>query len=213
MESVAAVGARISAIEARLASLAHPPAAAHRGAAKVPSTGMAAAGAGLAASLATTSTATAQAGSFAQALAAASAPALAPVKAATAPLTAAALKGYGNGRIPAASLTSIGGKERLWAPAAEAFLKMRDAARAQGVTLGVNDSYRSYEQQVDVAARKGLYSQGGLAAKPGTSDHGWGKALDLQLDGRAQAWMRTNGERFGFTEDTPREPWHWVFKA
>ena len=67
------------------------------------------------------------------------------------------------------------------------------------------------EVQVDLAERKGLYSQGGLAAKPGTSDHGWGRALDLDLDAKAQAWMRANGDRYGFVEDTPREPWHWVF--
>jgi hypothetical protein len=42
-----------------------------------------------------------------------------------------------------------------------------------GVDIGVTDSYRSYDAQVDVARRKGLYSQGGLAATPGTSDHGW----------------------------------------
>jgi D-alanyl-D-alanine carboxypeptidase len=81
------------------------------------------------------------------------------------------------------------------------------------VTIGVTDSYRSYDAQADVTQRKGLYSQGGLAAQPGTSQHGWGLALDLDLDSRAQAWMRANAARFGFVEDTPREPWHWAFKA
>ncbi len=202
MEAMAAAGARIAMIEARIASLAHPPAVATA----ATGTALRTAPASTApASITTTAT-------FAQALAAATTPA--PTSAAAAaPLTAAQLRSHGNGRIPEGSLTSIGGGERLFAPAAEAFTKMRDAAKAQGVTLGVNDSYRSYEEQVDVAARKGLYSQGGLAAKPGTSDHGWGKALDLQLDGRAQSWIRANGERFGFSEDTPREPWHWVYKG
>ena len=36
---------------------------------------------------------------------------------------------------------------------------------------------------------------------PGTSNHGWGLAVDLDLDERAQAWMRTNAERFGFFEE------------
>ena len=78
--------------------------------------------------------------------------------------------------------------------------------------VGVTDSYRSYDVQVDVVRRKGLYSQGGLGAKPGTSQHGWGMAVDLDLDASAQAWMRTNAARFGFVEDTPREPWHWAFQ-
>lgn len=119
---------------------------------------------------------------------------------------------YDNGRLPDEALTSIGvGSHRLSAPAASAFRKMIAAAEAEGVTIGVTDSYRSYDAQVDVARRKGLYSQGGLAAKPGTSDHGLGLALDLDLDSTAQAWMRANGTRFGFVEDTPREPWHWKF--
>ena len=79
------------------------------------------------------------------------------------------------------------------------------------MTIGVTDSYRSYDAQVDVANRKGLYSQGGLAAKPGTSDHGLGLALDLDLDTNALSWMRANAGRFGFVEDTPRESWHWKF--
>ncbi|MFC3689844.1 M15 family metallopeptidase [Aquipuribacter hungaricus] len=122
------------------------------------------------------------------------------------------LKAYGNGKIPASALKEIGvGQHTLWAPAADAFAKMQAAAKADGITFGVTDSYRSYEAQVDVARRKGLYKNGGLAAVPGTSQHGWGMALDLKLDSKAQAWMRANAERFGFDESTPREPWHWSF--
>lgn len=119
---------------------------------------------------------------------------------------------YENGRMPAEALTPIGvGSHKLAAPAASAFTKLLAAAEADGVEIGVTDSYRSYDAQVDVARRKGLYSEGGLAAKPGTSDHGLGLALDLDLDASAQSWMRTNAGRFGFVEDTPREPWHWKF--
>jgi hypothetical protein len=71
------------------------------------------------------------------------------------------------------------------------------------VTIGITDSYRPHAEQVDLARRKGLYSQGGLAAKQGTSDHGWGMAVDLDLNAKAQAWMRANGPSFGFHEDTP----------
>lgn len=120
---------------------------------------------------------------------------------------------YGNGRIPADALATVSGtSHRLWAPAAEAFDSLRAAAARDGVRIGITDSYRSYDAQVDVAARKGLYSQGGLAAAPGTSPHGWGLAVDLDLDDRAQAWMRANAGAYGFAEDTPREPWHWVYQ-
>lgn len=128
-------------------------------------------------------------------------------------VTEAALKErYDNGRIPAGALTEIGSTgHRLAAPAAAAMEGLLRKARQDGVTIGITDSYRSYDEQVDLARRKGLYAQGGLAAAPGTSDHGWGLAVDLDLDAKAQAWMRANAGRFGFTENTPREPWHWKF--
>ncbi len=120
---------------------------------------------------------------------------------------------YGNGRVPVAELTPVAGTgHRLWAPAGGALEQLLADADADGVTIGITDSYRSFDAQVDVARRKGLYSQGGLAAEPGTSPHGWGIAVDLDLDAKAQAWMRANGERYGFVEDTPREPWHWVYR-
>jgi hypothetical protein len=126
----------------------------------------------------------------------------------------AELVAYGNGRIPAEALTPIGvGNHRLYGPAAEAFQQLLSDAAAAGIEIGVTDSYRSYDSQVDLARRKGLYSQGGLAATPGTSNHGWGLSVDLDLDATAQAWMRQNGARYGFVEDVPREPWHWTFRA
>ena len=120
---------------------------------------------------------------------------------------------YDNGRIPVAALTPIGvGDHRLAAPAAKAFIHLREAAARDGIQVGVTDSYRSYDDQVDLARRKGLYSEGGLAARPGTSDHGWGRSLDLDLDPRAQAWMRSHAEQFGFSENVAREPWHWTYQ-
>ncbi|MER7008748.1 M15 family metallopeptidase [Dactylosporangium sp. NPDC000555] len=121
---------------------------------------------------------------------------------------------YGNGRIPETALHPVGGTgHRLWAPVATALEALMRAARQDGVTIGITDSYRPYAEQVDLVKRKGLYSQGGLAARPGTSDHGWGLAVDLDLDAKAQAWMRANAGRFGFAETTPREPWHWAYRG
>jgi D-alanyl-D-alanine carboxypeptidase len=117
-----------------------------------------------------------------------------------------------NGRLPESALVPLGhAGQRLAAPAAAAFADLEAAARADGISFRVTDSYRSFDEQVDMARRKGLYSEGGLAAKPGTSQHGWGLAVDLGLDARAQAWMRSNAGKFGFVEDVPREPWHWTF--
>ncbi len=123
------------------------------------------------------------------------------------------LAAYGNGKIPASALAKVGDtNHKLWAPAAESLTRMVADAKRDGVTIGITDSYRPYEEQVDLARRKGLYSQGGLAAKPGTSEHGWGMAVDLDLNNKAQAWMRANGDKYGFDENVPREPWHWAYK-
>lgn len=124
------------------------------------------------------------------------------------------LAAYGNGKIPRDALASVGTTgHRLWAPASASLEGLMAAAKADGVDIGITDSYRTYESQVDLAERKGLYSEGGLAAKPGTSDHGWGMSVDLKLDGPALAWMRANGATYGFAEDVPREPWHWTFQG
>lgn len=120
---------------------------------------------------------------------------------------------YGNGRIPAEALSEVSGTggHRLWPPAARSLESLLAAAQADGITIGVTDSYRPYEVQVDLVARKGLYSQGGLAATPGTSDHGWGIATDLALSAQALEWMRSHAAAFGYVEDVPRETWHWAY--
>ena len=100
---------------------------------------------------------------------------------------------------------------RMWQPAAQSLSDLIAAAKADGVTIGVTEGYRSYDEQVSLAKTKGLYSQGGLAAQPGTSEHGWGIAADLKLDSAGLAWMKANASRYGFVADTPRESWHWAY--
>jgi len=121
---------------------------------------------------------------------------------------------YGNGRIPPDRLVRIGqGNHRLYAPAAASWDQVVQAARDDGIDLRITDSYRSYDQQVDLVRRKGLYSEGGLGARPGTSNHGWGLAVDADVrDPDVLAWVRENAPRFGWVEAAPREPWHWEFR-
>jgi D-alanyl-D-alanine carboxypeptidase len=123
------------------------------------------------------------------------------------------LAAYGNGKVPASALEQVGGtRYKLWAPAAESLTTMMAAAKKDGVTIGITESYRPYAEQVDLAKRKGLYSQGGLAAKPGTSEHGWGMAADLDLNAQALSWMKRHGADYGFVNNVPRESWHWAYK-
>lgn len=120
---------------------------------------------------------------------------------------------YSNGAIPPEALAPVGDTgHRLWAPAANGLSALIDDAAAEGIDVGITDSYRPLAVQERLAREKGLYSQGGLAAVPGTSNHGWGVATDLDLDAEGLAWMRENGWRYGFVEDVPREPWHWTYR-
>jgi zinc D-Ala-D-Ala carboxypeptidase len=120
---------------------------------------------------------------------------------------------YANGRIPQSALTTIGiGGHRLLPHVAQAFIALREAAKRDGINIGVTDSYRTYDQQVDLAQRKGLYKNGGLAATPGTSNHGLGRAVDVDTNAAGTAWLHANASRFGFST-IPREPWHWEYKG
>ena len=200
MEAIAAIDQRLGEINSLIASLAPRSPAQALGAS------------GLRGSLATLA---APGTSFADVLASVS-PGGSSLGAAAAELNAngvpRALAGYGNGLIPESALAPINGSnQRMWAPAAEQLNKLMADAAASGVSISVTDGYRSYDSQVRVAAEKGLYSQGGVAAQPGTSQHGWGLATDLKLDATAQAWMRAHAKDYGFVENVPREPWHWEF--
>ena len=156
--------------------------------------------------------------SFADVLASVSSPSQTSLAAAASQLNAQgvprSLAGYGNGRIPSGALTPINGSnERMWTPAAEKLNALMADAKAAGISISVTDGYREYDSQVRLAKEKGLYSQGGLAAAPGTSQHGWGLAVDLGLNPNSQAWMRQHAKEYGFVENVPGEPWHWEFSA
>ncbi len=128
--------------------------------------------------------------------------------------------GYSNGMIPASKLCSLGvSGHKLRCDAAAAYLKLASAYRAQyGKSLCITDSYRSYAAQVDLYARKPS-----LAALPGTSNHGWGVAVDLcggiEHYGTVQyQWMKAHASAFGWVHpawaeqgSSREEPWHWEF--
>lgn len=200
MEAIAAIDQRLGEINSLIASLA-PRNPAHA--------------LGSSYALSSVSSLYASGSSFADVLASVS-PGGSSLAAAAAELNAdgvpRALAGYGNGLIPESALAPLNGTgERMWAPAAAQLNKLMADAASAGVSITVTDGYRDYDSQVRVAAEKGLYSQGGLAAVPGTSEHGWGLATDLKLDATAQAWMRQHAKEYGFVENVPREPWHWEF--
>ena len=126
------------------------------------------------------------------------------------------LSGYPNGMLPTSALCPLDGTNGLVlrADAAAAFNRM---AAAGGMPCPGN-SYRSYSQQV------ALYKvKPSLAAVPGTSNHGWGVAIDFacgadSYGSAAYQWLKTNGPRFGWNHPawaepggSRQEPWHWEY--
>ena len=93
--------------------------------------------------------------------------------------------------------------------------------------------YRSYEGQLKVRIKKPK-----LAAVPGTSNHGWGLAIDMSYSdpsgasqsfsysGKYYKWLLSKQAEFGFInpewarengtgkkhKSKKEEPWHWEFK-
>jgi peptidoglycan hydrolase CwlO-like protein len=125
--------------------------------------------------------------------------------------------GYANGLIPASDLCGIIGGGMLRPDAAVAFNRMTQAyARAFGRPLCINAAYRPYADQVRL-----FRLEPSFAAVPGTSNHGWGLAVDLgcgvQNYGSPQyRWMTQHAGTYGFVHPAwavrnPFEPWHWEF--
>jgi len=93
-----------------------------------------------------------------------------------------------------------------------------DYVAAIGQPLCITDSYRTLSEQYRLARTKPR-----LAATPGTSNHGWGLAVDLcssvTNDRAAIAWLTENGPIYGWANPAwaraggsgPREPWHWEY--
>lgn len=88
--------------------------------------------------------------------------------------------------------------------------------------------YRSYDKQVEAKAYWTAQGKPGNAATPGTSNHGWGLAIDLQAKpgtsmtyGSAEyKWLMQNAGAYGYCNPKnmqqggsgPAEPWHWQYK-
>ncbi len=128
---------------------------------------------------------------------------------------------YPNGQIPASGLCPLFKQpgERLRPRAAAAFNALSKAyEKDSGQPICITDSYRSFPEQVVVKAAKGRW-----AATPGTSEHGYGRALDLcggieNFGAAAHLWMKQNAPLYGwFHPDWAAaggslpEPWHWEF--
>lgn len=125
-----------------------------------------------------------------------------------------------NGQLDVGTLVEIRKNLYLKANAAWWFNKMsEDFQKHFGYPIGVTDAYRTLASQVRLKKEKGPF-----AAKPGTSNHGWGVALDLgtrinSFTSAEHKWMVAHGHEYGWVnpawarDNNPgngqQEPWHW----
>lgn len=149
--------------------------------------------------------------------------------------------GLENGRLPEELLMEVSrhGSYRClvttFGGAAQAWLSLVDAAQSQGVDLEGGWCYRTYEEQVALWTSRQCYVPGMCdgdpyppTAEPGTSNHGWGLAVDvwdrsdliLGCTAPEFEWLQTFGPSFGWVHPewahcgrSGQEPWHWEFQG
>lgn len=146
------------------------------------------------------------------------------------------LSGQRNGQLPAGILIATPGLNggpvvRLVAPAARAWRALAGTAQDAGIVLQATslvDSYRPYDVQyatfhqryttqrntdwdIKVCGGTTYYQKPGTAAAacPGTSNHGYGLAVDIaDAEGKRLEWLLANELRFGFSHELQSESWH-----
>ncbi|CAF0857974.1 unnamed protein product [Didymodactylos carnosus] len=126
------------------------------------------------------------------------------------------------------SLSSSQSDNTMTAKTACAFDKMYTAASKAGVSIKIASAFRTVARQNyfwNCYVTKKC-NNGNLAARPGTSNHGKGQALDLNTNcgkqtgarpacggSKVYQWLYKNGHKYGFTRTVKSEPWHWEFKG
>lgn len=172
-----------------------------------------------------------------------------PFKPESAVKTPTCAKGYDNGKLPSSILEPIGMGPRfvMVREAARAHRALMKKAQRDGIKLWTSGNpYRSFEGQVSLFKRRydnvpkpapwrREFWQGSWwwlkkrpngrpvagAARPGTSNHGKGCAIDwarknslgvtVSLDDRTLRWLAENAPNFGFYNTVKSENWHWCW--
>jgi peptidoglycan hydrolase-like protein with peptidoglycan-binding domain len=121
-----------------------------------------------------------------------------------------------NGKIPGNELAPINGfsdpNDRLYksSGAAAGWNAMCHEAKSKGMAIpeptGPNSSYRTYESQVFF-----WNHQPPLAARPGTSNHGWGRAVDNKTQAGVNT-IKAIGAKYGwYWGEVKSEWWHTTY--
>ena len=129
---------------------------------------------------------------------------------------------------------SYGENQMVTSDTFDAFLNMYNAAKKENLTLIINSSYRSYEDQEEIyneyKSTRGEEFANKIAAKPGYSEHQTGMAIDIQTYGSTAStfesfkefkWLQDNAHKYGFILRYPKdkeyltgyeyESWHYRY--
>jgi hypothetical protein len=129
--------------------------------------------------------------------------------------------GQSNGALTAGALVTVNGCT-VGQPVANALRGLLAAAAEARTSLLTASCYRTYAAQVTTRESWCARDACQMAAVPGTSNHGWGKAVDfgaaagLTFDSPTYRWLATNAWIFGWNHPawaepngSAPEPWHW----
>lgn len=165
--------------------------------------------------------------------------------------TAITPDGQSNGRVHVSLITRVDKENLLEANAAKSFLLMKEQAAKEGINLWLTSGYRPIGEQLngdkgyrdwsyrDTGARPKGYSRqrwrtqwaswynykfkgGAPAAEPGSSNHGDGRAIDLDGSGKkifpdksisaGKQWVMMNGWKWGwYWGEIVSEDWHFTW--
>ena len=129
---------------------------------------------------------------------------------------------------------SYGDNQMLTSETFDAFLSMFKAAKNENLTLIINSSYRSYEDQEEIYNEykntRGEEAANKVAAKAGFSEHQTGLSIDIQTYGSSAKtfeefdefkWLQDNAHKYGFILRYPKdkkyltgyeyESWHYRY--
>jgi hypothetical protein len=126
-------------------------------------------------------------------------------------------------------IASDDGNIRLYTTASKALDRLIKAAEDDGITnIKINSAYRTYDDQVrvwkencsnEIGSGECIPKKGkGSAAVPGTSNHGFGLAVDFATSSLQRIttqdslyiWLAENAKNYGFKR-IEREAWHWEY--
>lgn len=129
---------------------------------------------------------------------------------------------------------SYGENQMVTSATFDAFLSMFNDAKKEDLTLIINSSFRSYEDQEEIynfyKDTRGESQANKIAAKAGFSEHQTGMAIDIQTYGSSAKtfeefdefkWLQNNAHKYGFILRYPKdkeyltgyeyESWHYRY--